>query len=1282
MIKKNLHRLLLPIFVLMFMLIGKSWAQTTTTVFTDNFNRGSAVSPMSAGGTPSVTYSTFASSSTAAGQPADASTSRALLTTGSGSDYGLQVIGASLGVTGTSYRTWVSAPLSGYAAPFTNVLSSNSGDISWTFHTRTNRGSFPISGLGAGQYGGGVVLAGTNSVLDSLGDGYAVIFEKGINAVGNAITGNANIVLTSPSASAIGIVVGMTVTGTGIPASTTVTSISGNTITLSANPTSSSTTRALTFSWIINGTFASGSTSVTLSSALPSYIYVGQQVVSSGSAAASDIKITAISSDRLTVTLSAATTAAGTNAPVTFGNGSNLKLVKYTGGLVKGTRTNLVVPSTEQFSYLNNCYWVGVKVVYTPSTNTWQYSTRIDAIGASGTSTSSAPSADFTSPALTSWGSVVDNSYTGSTMSSFGLVWNHSAAASTYTSSTVFLDNYSVNVNSTNPTLSSPTVSSITSTSALLGATVAAGTPSAITSRGTVYKTASGVTYADNLLAEGGTTTGAFNHSRTGLSPETQYYFKGFATNVASSSSFAGLSTESSFRTLSSPPSSQATSLSGTGVSNVQVDLSWTAATFPGTGATAKGYVLLMAESPNTPSFVGVNGEVPSAGANTSIVSAAVSSSATTYSVTGLNTSTTYNFLLVPFTYDGTNSTTYSYLTASAPTASGTTTAGAAPALSAPTVASITSSSATLGATIDSDGGATITERGTVFSTVSPATISNNLLAEGGTATGAFSHSRTGLSPQTLYYYKGYAINSGATGLSTEGSFRTLSNAPTSEASSFSASAVAGDQINLSWSSATFPSTGATSKGYVIVRAVYPNTPSISNSNGQSAVAGTNSTIISSSIAGTATSASSTGLSGFTRYNYVIIPFTWDGVNASTYNYYTSNAPSADATTLASVPSAQPTNLSFSSVTCNGMTVNWTAASGAPDGYLVLQTSGASAPNTNPVSGTTYSAGSSLGNATVAYVGSGSSFTLSSLSDNTSYNFKAYSFNGSGSNISYLTTSPLSATQASSVVSAPSATSASSVYSNEFTANWDAVTPCVNSYVLDVATTNNFTANGIIASEGFENSLTLFSPSTVGTGTYVTGTTSATADRPVSSPYKTQGNYGFAEVNGTVGIATSNINTLNYSNVSMSFKLSALSISSTLGGPDASDSVTVSVSPDGGTTWYQTLKITGNGTNSVWSFTETGVATTAYDGNATPVVFAGGVNNAANASNLTDGNGLSTITITGLPSTSNLRVNISMRSSNSNEYWVIDDFKVTGDAPSFQFYRVIMDWLFQELLSK
>ena len=129
------------------------------------------------------------------------------------------------------------------------------------------------------------------------------------------------------------------------------------------------------------------------------------------------------------------------------------------------------------------------------------------------------------------------------------------------------------------------------------------------------------------------------------------------------------------------------------------------------------------------------------------------------------------------------------------------------PQLSTPTASAIGTSSATLGATITSDGGNVITSRGTVYGTSASPT--GNVLPEGGTSVAAFSHSRVSLTPNTLYYFRGYAINSIGTGYSPDGTFTTIHNAPTIEAGSNATSTT----IDANW---TAPTGGSASFTYEI----------------------------------------------------------------------------------------------------------------------------------------------------------------------------------------------------------------------------------------------------------------------------------------------------------------------------------------------------------------------------------------------------------------------------------------------------------------------------------
>ena len=188
-----------------------------------------------------------------------------------------------------------------------------------------------------------------------------------------------------------------------------------------------------------------------------------------------------------------------------------------------------------------------------------------------------------------------------------------------------------------------------------------------------------------------------------------------------------------------------------------------------------------------------------------------------------------------------------------------------------------------------------------------------------------------------------------------------------------------------------------------------------------------------------------------------------------------------------------------------------------------------------------------------------------------------------------------------------------------------------------------------IVSDGLNNSSTLF---TLTGGAYFTGN-SATGDRPASSPFASEGTHSRGVSNGTATLLSDNINTIGHTSINMSFKLASFSISSTGNGADAGDVVTVEVSPDGGATWYSTIRVLGNN-NANWAYSATGNASTNYDGNVTPVDFAP----AGGGARTTDG--YSNVEISGLPSISNLRFRITLLNNAAAERWVVDDFVVQG----------------------
>ncbi len=351
---------------------------------------------------------------------------------------------------------------------------------------------------------------------------------------------------------------------------------------------------------------------------------------------------------------------------------------------------------------------------------------------------------------------------------------------------------------------------------------------------------------------------------------------------------------------------------------------------------------------------------------------------------------------------------------------------------------------------------------------------------------------------------------------------------------------------------------------------------------------------------------------------FINVPVSGSGVNTTAS--VTTDAATGVTQIEATLP-ATITNTGCSSVT--GYGIEYSLINGFANGAGT------------PVSGTNLSGG--------VY-----SINLTGLNPNTSYYYKAFVNNAGG--IFYGTQMNFTTLSLGS----PVATAATAIAQNSFTANWNAVSGAT-SYNLDVSTSNTFTVRLPIVSENFENSMSAFT-STAGTGVFYTGN-SVTGDLPAASPFASLGSYAFGKSNGSVTISSGNINTTAYSGVQMNFKLASFSINSTGNGADASDNVNVEVSPDGGITYYSTVKISGN-SNAAWAYSATGIASAPYDGNATPVSFqpiSGGLR----------ADGFSTVGITNLPSTTNLKIRITLLNNSANERWLIDDFSVTGIQGSF-----------------
>ena len=171
-------------------------------------------------------------------------------------------------------------------------------------------------------------------------------------------------------------------------------------------------------------------------------------------------------------------------------------------------------------------------------------------------------------------------------------------------------------------------------------------------------------------------------------------------------------------------------------------------------------------------------------------------------------------------------------------------------------------------------------------------------------------------------------------------------------------------------------------------------------------------------------------------------------------------------------PIAQPTSLTFGTITSNSIAGSFTAAVPAPNKYLILRSTSATAPSPGPVNGTSYALGNNISGATVISNTNSTSFTSSGLAGNTRYYYYIYSFNDTSCTGGplYNTTSPLSG-NAVTCPAVPNSVTTSGVTSSAFTLNWAAPTggsaSAIN-YTVQVTTDAGFTMN--IAGSPFSTS--------------------------------------------------------------------------------------------------------------------------------------------------------------------------------------------------------------------
>ena len=301
------------------------------------------------------------------------------------------------------------------------------------------------------------------------------------------------------------------------------------------------------------------------------------------------------------------------------------------------------------------------------------------------------------------------------------------------------------------PIVSSTTAASlITATTATTGGTITNSGASTITSRGVCYSSTVTIPTIAGPKTINGTGIGTYTSPLTGLTANTTYYIRAYATNGIGTAygdvktfntSVATIPTGITTNTLSS-----ITQNSATCGGNITAD--------GGSAVTSRGVCWSSTNSsPTTANSKTIDGS----GIGTFSSSLTSLSPGTTYYVRAYATNG------VGTAYGATRT----FTTSAATIPTGIITIGAS---------SITQNTASSGGTITSDGGAPITMKGVCWSSTSTLPTISNSNTNNGSGTNSYSSSLTGLTANTTYYVRAYAINSMGIAYGNTISFTTLPN--------------------------------------------------------------------------------------------------------------------------------------------------------------------------------------------------------------------------------------------------------------------------------------------------------------------------------------------------------------------------------------------------------------------------------------------------------------------------------------------------------------------------
>ena len=293
------------------------------------------------------------------------------------------------------------------------------------------------------------------------------------------------------------------------------------------------------------------------------------------------------------------------------------------------------------------------------------------------------------------------------------------------------------------PTTTSSAASSITLNTATLNGTITSiGTASA-TVRGFNYGLTTG--YGTTTTESGTFSTGTFTSALVGLSCNTTYHFRAYATNNAGT----GVSADNTFTT--SPCAPTVTTGSSSSIGLTSATLAGTITVTGGASVTTRGI------SYGTTTAYGT--DVPEVGT--------FGTGAFTESITGLDCGTTYHYQAYAINISGTSSGSDATFTTTACPVT-------VPVLGAPSASAIDKLVATLNGIVTSIGHAAVTARGFYWGLTS--SYGQALTETGSFPAESFSAVLSGLACGVGYHFQAYATNIAGTGTSSgDSQFSTLS---------------------------------------------------------------------------------------------------------------------------------------------------------------------------------------------------------------------------------------------------------------------------------------------------------------------------------------------------------------------------------------------------------------------------------------------------------------------------------------------------------------------------